>query len=39
MKIHNYIHRYRGYWSDGGKCHIRIYEEAEGKRPDREASP
>jgi hypothetical protein len=26
-KTHDYIHRYRGYWSDGGKCHIRIYEE------------
>jgi hypothetical protein len=25
MKTHDYIHRYRGYWSDGGKCHIRIY--------------
>ena len=24
-KTHDYIHRYRGYWSDGGRCHIRIY--------------
>src|SRR5215216_144640 len=27
MKTHDYIHHYRGYWSDGGKCRIRIYEE------------
>jgi hypothetical protein len=26
-KTHDYIHHYRGYWSDGGKCHIRIYRE------------
>jgi hypothetical protein len=26
-KTHDYIHRYRGYWSDGGKCRIRIYQE------------
>jgi hypothetical protein len=26
-KTHDYIHRYRGYWSDGGKCRIRIYRE------------
>ena len=25
MKTHHYIHYYRGYWSDGGKCRIRIY--------------
>jgi hypothetical protein len=24
-KTHDYIHRYSGYWSDGGKCRIRIY--------------
>jgi hypothetical protein len=24
---HDYIHHYRGYWSDGGKCRIRIYRE------------
>jgi hypothetical protein len=24
-KTHDYIHRYRGYWSDRGKCRIRIY--------------
>jgi hypothetical protein len=29
VKTHDYIHRYRGYWSDGGKCRIRIYQEAE----------
>ncbi len=27
MKTHDYIHRYRGYWSEGGKCRIRIYQE------------
>jgi hypothetical protein len=26
-KTHDYIHYYRGYWSDGGKCSIRIYRE------------
>jgi hypothetical protein len=26
-KTHNYIHCYRGYWSEGGKCRIRIYRE------------
>jgi hypothetical protein len=26
-KAHDYIHNYRGYWSDGGKCRIRIYRE------------
>jgi hypothetical protein len=26
-KTHDYIHRYRGYWSDGGRCRIRIYHE------------
>lgn len=24
-KTHDYIHHYRGYWSDGGRCRIRIY--------------
>jgi hypothetical protein len=24
-KTHDYIHHYRGYWSEGGKCRIRIY--------------
>ena len=24
-KTHDYIHHYRGYWSDGGKCRIKIY--------------
>jgi hypothetical protein len=32
MQTHDYIHRYRGYWSDGGKCRIRIYQE-EGQNP------
>jgi hypothetical protein len=32
MKTHDYIHYYRGYWSDGGKCRIRIYQE-EGHNP------
>jgi hypothetical protein len=27
-KTHDYIYYYRGYWSDGGKCRIRIYREA-----------
>lgn len=27
MKTHDYIHHYRGYWSEGGKCRIRIYQE------------
>jgi len=26
-KTNDYIHYYRGYWSDGGKCRIRIYRE------------
>jgi len=26
MNTHDYIHHYRGYWSGGGKCHIRIYQ-------------
>jgi hypothetical protein len=26
-KTHDYIHHYRGYWSDGGRCRIRIYRE------------
>jgi len=25
VKTHDYVHHYRGYWSDGGKCRIRIY--------------
>jgi hypothetical protein len=31
-KTHDYIHHYRGYWSDGGKCRIQIYRE-DGQRP------
>ncbi len=31
-KTHDYVHRYRGYWSDGGKCRIRIYQE-DGQAP------
>ena len=27
MQTHDYVHYYRGYWSDGGKCRIRIYQE------------
>ena len=27
VKTHDYIRHYRGYWSDGGKCRIRIYQE------------
>jgi hypothetical protein len=26
-KTHDYVHYYRGYWSEGGKCRIRIYQE------------
>ena len=26
-KTHDYVHFYRGYWSDGGRCRIRIYRE------------
>ena len=29
---HDYVHHYRGYWSNGGKCRIRIYRE-EGQSP------
>jgi hypothetical protein len=25
VKTHDYVHYYRGYWSDGAKCRIRIY--------------
>ncbi|HKH77368.1 MAG TPA: hypothetical protein VKA51_10465 [Rubrobacteraceae bacterium] len=31
-KAHDYVHRYRGYWSDGGRCRVRIYRE-EGSPP------
>jgi len=31
-KTHDYVHYYRGYWSDGGKCRIRIYQE-DGRAP------
>jgi hypothetical protein len=31
-KTHDYVHRYRGYWSDGGKWRIRIYRE-DGRAP------
>ena len=34
-KTYDYIHHYRGYWSDGGKCRIRIYRE-EGRGGSRE---
>jgi hypothetical protein len=26
-KTHDYIHSYRGYWSEGDKCRIRIYQD------------
>ena len=26
-KTRDYIHEYRGYWSEGGRCRIRIYRE------------
>lgn len=33
MKMtHDYVHEYRGYWSEGGICRIRIYRE-EGREP------
>jgi hypothetical protein len=31
-KTHDYVHCYRGYWSDGGRCRIRIYRE-DGRAP------
>jgi hypothetical protein len=31
-KGHDYIHHYRGYWSGGGRCRIRIFLE-EGQAP------
>jgi hypothetical protein len=31
-KTYDYIHHYRGYWSHGGRCRIRIYQE-EGHSP------
>ncbi len=31
-KTHDYVHHYRGYWSDGGRCRIRIYR-GEGRAP------
>ena len=31
-KTHDYVHHYRGYWSEGGKCRIRIYRE-DGQAP------
>ena len=31
-KTHDYVHRYRGYWSEGGRCRIRIYR-GEGQPP------
>jgi hypothetical protein len=31
-KTHDYVHYYRGYWSEGGKCRIRIYRE-DGRAP------
>jgi hypothetical protein len=31
-KTHDYVHYYRGYWSDGGRCRIRVYQE-DGQAP------
>ena len=31
-KTHDYVHHYRDYWSEGGKCRIRIYRE-DGQAP------
>jgi hypothetical protein len=31
-KTHDYVHHYRGYWSDGGRYRIRIYHE-DGRAP------
>jgi len=31
-KTHDYVHNYRGYWSNGGRCRIRIYRE-DGRAP------
>jgi hypothetical protein len=31
-KTHDYIHHYRGYWSEGGRCRIRIFRE-DGQSP------
>ena len=31
-KTHDYVHLYRGYWSEGGRCRIRIYQ-GEGELP------
>jgi hypothetical protein len=31
-KTHDHIHYYRGYWSNGDKCRIRIYWE-DGRAP------
>ena len=28
-KTHDYVHRYRGYWSGGGRRMVRIYREDE----------
>ena len=31
-KTHDFIHYYRGYWSNGGKCRIQIFQE-DGRAP------
>jgi hypothetical protein len=31
-KTHDYLHHYRGYWSEGGVCRIRIHQE-KGQQP------
>lgn len=34
-KTHDYLHRYRGIWRDGGICRIEVYEPAPGEGTDR----
>ncbi len=31
-QTHDYVYEYRGYWSDGGRCRIRVYR-GEGEPP------
>ncbi|MDP9476409.1 MAG: hypothetical protein M3R38_12135, partial [Actinomycetota bacterium] len=28
-KTLDYVHHYRGYWSEGGRCRVRIFREEE----------
>jgi hypothetical protein len=25
-RTHDYVHRYRGFWTDGGVCRVRVYQ-------------